>query len=61
MNYVVIRNRKSDKLTMHTVVCSVAVKHYGESVDAASYETREEAIQDNEFHGTKIKICNCAK
>lgn len=61
MNYVIIRNLKSDKLTMHAVTCSVAVKHYGKMVDAASYETKDEAILDTAFHGTKVKTCACAK
>jgi hypothetical protein len=61
MNFVVIRNQKSDALTMHAVSCKVAVKHYGAFVTKAAYDTREEAIEDTAFHGTKVKICNCAK
>lgn len=61
MKYVVIRNQKSDKLTLHSAICSVAVKHYGNMVDAAAYDTKDEAIEDTAFHGTKVKTCDCAK
>jgi hypothetical protein len=64
--YIVIRNRTSDKLTMHSTTCSVVARHFGPRVDAAKIEafasdTHAEALEAVEFHGGKTKICDCAK
>ncbi len=61
MNFVIIRNKKSDALTMHSTTCPVAVKHYGKNVDDYGFTTRFEAIESVEFHGGKVKECKCAK
>lgn len=66
MRYIVIRNTKSDKLTMHASTCSVVSKHFGPRVSAAkidlySSDTHAEALEAVEFHGGKTKICDCAK
>lgn len=63
MKYIVIRNTKSDKLTVHNVACSVAVKHYAKvkNLEALADDTIEEALEGVAFHGSKVKICDCAK
>lgn len=66
MRYIVLRNKKSDKLTMHSTVCSVVAQHFGPRVSAAKIEayasdTQDDALESVEFHGGKTKICNCAK
>lgn len=61
MSFVIIRNKKSDALTMHASTCPVAIKHYGKSIDAASMPTRFEAIDSVSFHGGQVKECKCAK
>ena len=61
MSFVIIRNKKTDALTMHAVSCPVAVKHYGKMVEAASFPTRFEAVESVEFHGGKVKTCKCAE
>lgn len=63
MRFVVIRNQKSDKFTMHRASCSVAVKHYGLQVSSISVATQEEALADvAELDSTiKVKICECCK
>lgn len=65
--YIVIRNKKSDALTMHASSCSVVVKHFNDAKDPvdfinrASSDTQAEALEAVEFHGGKTKICKCAK
>ena len=65
MRYIVIRNLKSDKLTLHSHACTVVLKHFGiitpQYIEDAASDTIEEAKADVAFHGTKVKICNCAK
>lgn len=66
MRYIVIRNQKSDKLTMHNSTCSAVSKHFGPRVSAAKIEAfssdpQAEALEAVEFHGGKTKICNCCK
>lgn len=67
MNYIVIRNKKSDALTMHSTACSVVAKHFNDVKDfekfmaACASPTHAEALEAVEFHGGKTKICNCAK
>lgn len=62
MKYIVIRNRKSDKLTLHSAACSVPKKVLGEAlVELAAVDTKDEAIESVAFHGGKVKICDCAK
>lgn len=61
MSFVIIRNKKSDALTMHATTCSVAVKHYGANVEKYGMATRFEAIESVEFHGGKVKECKCSK
>lgn len=64
--YIVIRNKKSDALTMHASTCPVVLKHFGPRVAASKIEqyasdTQAEALEAVEFHGGKTKICKCAK
>lgn len=61
MSFVIIRNKKSDSLTLHAASCPVAIKHYGKSIDVVSMPTRFEAIDSVAFHGGKVKECKCAK
>lgn len=61
MSFVIIRNKKSDALTMHASSCPVAIKHYGKAIKAASMATRFEAIESASFHGGTVKACKCAK
>lgn len=59
--FTIIRNKKSDALTLHAVTCPVAVKHYGANAKNYGFATRFEAVESVEFHGGKVKICKCAK
>lgn len=61
MSFVIIRNKKSDSLTLHAATCPVAVKHYGKSINVVSMPTRFEAIESVAFLGGKVKECKCAK
>lgn len=65
MKFIVIRNQKSDKLTMHATTCSVVAKHFSKmsaaKIDTFGSDTQAEALESVEFHGGKTKICNCAK
>lgn len=63
MRYIVIRNKKSDKLTLHSTQCSVAIKHYSDchDIERLADDTIAEAIEGVAFHGGKVKICDCAK
>jgi len=58
--YTIIRNKKSDALTLHSSTCPVAIKHYGKTIEIASFPTRFEAIESVQFHGGKVKTCKCA-
>jgi len=61
MSFVIIRNQKSDALTMHATTCSVAIKHYGKNTERFGHATRFEAIDSVSFHGGKVKECKCSK
>lgn len=73
MRYVIIRNQKSDKFTLHNAACRVAVKHYeGSTVcldDENTHATVEVCLADMVVYADecgwerspKVKICNCAK
>lgn len=65
MRYIVIRNQKSDKLTLHSHTCSVVLKHFGvvtsQYFEDAASDTIEEAKADVAFHGGKVTVCKCAK
>lgn len=73
MRYVIIRNQKSDKFTMHSTTCRVAVKHYEDSTacldDENTHTTVEACLADMVVYAEecgwneapKVKVCNCAK
>jgi len=73
MRFIIIRNQKSDKFTLHAATCRVAVKHYeGSTVcleDEHTHPTVEACLADMGVYAEecgweaapKVKICGCAK
>ena len=73
MRYVIIRNQKSDKFTLHAATCRVATKHYeGSQVcleDDNTHPTVEAALADMVVYADECgwstspqsQICHCAK
>jgi hypothetical protein len=66
MKYIVIRNKKTDALTMHSVDCSIVKAHFGprvshEAINAFGSGTHAEALEAVEFIGRNTKVCKCAK
>jgi hypothetical protein len=74
MNFVIIRNQKTDSFTMHATTCRVAIKHYDldgksqqyfadapDSVEKCLAEMVQYAEECGWNEAPKVKICKCAK
>jgi hypothetical protein len=73
MNFVTIRSDRTDKFTMHSINCQVAIKHYGFKMIARLAKDAPTTIEGelanmvqyaNECGWNecpKIKICKCCK
>ena len=56
MRYLVIRNTKTDKLTLHSSKCSVVAKHYAKVPSAAAYQNCDAMLVD-----TRVMWCQDAR
>lgn len=75
MKYIIIRNKKSDKFTMHATTCQVPQKHYADmkanydALVADAPDTVAQCLADMATYAEEcgwnacpeVKICNCAK